>query len=75
MYNQISPKFHFKICTKICKAYFVSGVVCSTQNFGVEKFNFRNLSEMEVRNQYQIKISKRFAALENLNDSKNINRA
>jgi hypothetical protein len=32
------------------------------------------LSEMEVRKQIQIKISNRTAALENLNDSKNINR-
>jgi hypothetical protein len=33
------------------------------------------LSELEVRKEYQIKISKRFAALENLNDSEDINRA
>jgi hypothetical protein len=30
---------------------------------------------MEVRTQYQIKISNRFAALMNLNDSEDINRA
>jgi hypothetical protein len=30
---------------------------------------------MEVRKQYQISISKRFAALEKLNDSEDINRA
>jgi len=30
---------------------------------------------LQVRKQYQIKISNMFAALENLNDSKNINRA
>jgi hypothetical protein len=33
------------------------------------------LSELEVRKQYQIKISKRFAALKNFNDSEDINRA
>jgi hypothetical protein len=30
---------------------------------------------MGAREQYQIKISKKFAALENLNDRENINRA
>ena len=39
----------------------------------MEKFNLRKLNELEVRKQYQIHISNRFAALENLNDSKNIN--
>ena len=41
----------------------------------MERFNFRKLHELMVRKQYQIKISKRFAALENLSDSKDINRA
>jgi len=40
----------------------------------VERYNLRNLSELEVRRQYKIKISKRFAALGNLNDSEDINR-
>jgi len=41
----------------------------------VERFKLRQPRELEVRIQYQIKISKRFAALENLNDSEDINRA
>ena len=45
------------------------------QKFDVERFNLRMLSELEVRKQYQIKISDRFAALENFNDSRDINRA
>jgi hypothetical protein len=45
------------------------------ENFDVERFNLRKLNELEVRKQYQIKISKRSAALENFNDSKNINGA
>jgi glycine betaine/choline ABC-type transport system substrate-binding protein len=45
------------------------------QKFDAERFNLKKLSELEVRNQYQIKISKRFAALENLNVSEDINRA
>ena len=35
----------------------------------------RKLNELEVRKQYQIEISNRFAALENLSDDKDINRA
>jgi len=41
----------------------------------VERFNFRKLNELEVRKQYQIKISNRLAALENLNYSEDINGA
>jgi len=40
----------------------------------MERFNRRKLSELKVRRQYQIEISNRFAASENLNDSENINR-
>jgi len=49
--------------------------VQAAQKFEMERFNLRKLSNLEVGKQYQIKISKRFAALENLNDSENINRA
>jgi hypothetical protein len=41
----------------------------------VERFNLRNLSALEVREQYQIKISNWLAALVNLNDREDINRA
>jgi hypothetical protein len=41
----------------------------------VERFNLRNLSELEVRKQYQIKISNWFAAMGNLSDDEDINRA
>jgi len=43
--------------------------------FDVERFNPWVLNELEVRKQYEIEISNRFAALENLSDSKDINRA
>jgi len=43
--------------------------------FDGERFNLRKLNELEIRKQYPIKISIRLAALENLNDSENINRA
>jgi hypothetical protein len=38
----------------------------------VERFNLRKPSELEIGKQYQIKISNRSAALENLNDSEDI---
>ena len=45
------------------------------QKFELERFNLKKLSELDVRKQFQTKISKRSAALENLNDSEDINRA
>jgi hypothetical protein len=45
------------------------------QNFDVERFNLRKLNKLQVRKQYQIKISNRSAALQNFNDSKKINGA
>ena len=40
-----------------------------------ERFNLRKLNELEVRKQYHIEISNRFATLENLSDNEDINRA
>ena len=47
----------------------------AAQKFRVESFNLRKQNVLEVRKKYQIKISYRYAALENLNDSKDTNRA
>jgi hypothetical protein len=47
----------------------------AAQKFDAERFNVRNQNGMEVRKKYQIEISNRFASLENLNDSEDINRA
>ena len=41
----------------------------------MERFNLRKLNEPEVGKQYQIEITKRFAALKNLSDDEDINRA
>jgi len=46
----------------------------AAQQFDVERFNLRKQNELEVRKQYQIKISNRFAGLESLFHSKDINR-
>ena len=47
----------------------------AAQRFGSQRFNLRKFNETEVREQYQIKITKRFAALENANDDEEVNRA
>ena len=39
------------------------------------RFNVRKLKELEVRKQYQVEITNRFAALANLTDGEDINRA
>ena len=40
----------------------------AAQKFYGERFNLRKLKEVEVRKQYQIEITNRFAALQNLSD-------
>ena len=47
----------------------------AAQKCNVETFNLRRLNELGVRKQYQSEISNRFAALENLSDSEDINKA
>jgi len=47
----------------------------SAQKYDKERLNFKKLNELEVRKQYQIDITNRFAALENLSDSEDISRA
>jgi hypothetical protein len=45
------------------------------QKFDGEGFNLKKLNDLEVRKQYQIEITNRFAALENLSDDEDINTA
>jgi hypothetical protein len=47
----------------------------AAQMFDGERFNLTKLNELEVRKQYEIEITNRFEAVENLNDGKDINRA
>jgi hypothetical protein len=47
----------------------------AAQKFKGERFNLRKLHALEVRIQYQIEITNRIAALENLNNDGDINRA
>ena len=46
----------------------------AAQRFDRQRFNLRKLNELEVRKQYQIEITNRFAALENVNDDEDVNR-
>ena len=47
----------------------------AAQKYDVERFNPKKLNELEVRKQYQIEITNRLAAMENLNGSEDINSA
>jgi hypothetical protein len=47
----------------------------AAQKFYMERFNLRKLTDVELKEQYQVKISNRFAPLENLDDDMDINRA
>jgi len=44
------------------------------QRFDRQRLNLRKLNELEIRKQYQIEITNRFAALENLNDDEDVSR-
>ena len=64
---------HTLVVAKVRESLAVSKQ--AAQKFDREKFNLRKLNELEVRKQYQIEITNRFAALENLSDGEDINRA
>jgi hypothetical protein len=44
-------------------------------DMGMERFNLKQLNEEEVKEQYQVTIKNKFAALENLDDNGDINKA
>ena len=46
----------------------------AAQRFERQRFNLRKLNEPEAREQYQIAITNRFAALENSDDDEDVNR-
>jgi len=64
---------HYLLVAKVREKLAVNKI--EAQQFDGEIFNLRKLNELEVRKQYQIEISNRFATLENLSDSEDINRA
>ena len=64
---------HYLVVAKVRESLAVSKQ--AVKKFDMERFNLRKLNELEVRKQYQIESSNRFATLENLGDSEDINRA
>ena len=63
---------HFLVVAKFREKLAVSKE--EAQNFGGERFNLRKLNELAVVKQYQIEITNKFGALENLSDEEEINR-
>ena len=47
----------------------------AAQKLDGEKFNLGKLKDLEVKKQYQIEITNRFAALGNISDDGDVNRA
>jgi hypothetical protein len=47
----------------------------AAQKIDIERFNVKKLNEGDVKEQYQVTIRNKFAALDNLEDSRDINRA
>jgi hypothetical protein len=45
------------------------------QKFNMKRFDLKKLNDAEVKEQYQVKITNRFAALENFYDNVDMNRA
>jgi hypothetical protein len=64
---------HYLVAAKVREILSVNKQ--AAQNFDGERFNLKKLKELEVRKQYQIEITNRFAALENLDNDGDINRA
>jgi len=63
---------HYMVVAKVRERLAVSKQ--APQRFDVERFNLKKLSDLEVRKQYQIKICKGSAALENLSDSQDVHK-
>ena len=61
---------HYPVIAKVRERLAVSKQ--AAQRFDRQRFHMRKLNEPEVREQYQIEITNRFAALENLNDDKDV---
>ena len=64
---------HYLVIAKVREILAVSKQV--VQKFGEERFNLGKLSELEVRKPYEIEVTNRCAASENLRDEEDINRA
>jgi hypothetical protein len=61
------------VVPKVKKKFSVSKQ--AAHKFYLDRFNIMYLNELNVRREYQIRMSNRFATVENLNDSTDINSA
>jgi hypothetical protein len=64
---------HYLVVAKVRESLAINKE--AAHHFDVKRFNLRKLNKLEVKKEYQLKISNSSAALENLNDSQDINRA
>ena len=64
---------HYLVVAKIRERLSISKQV--TQKFDMERPSLKKLKKVKDMEQYQLKIKNRFAALENLSDNEDINRA
>jgi hypothetical protein len=64
---------HYLVVAKVTERLAVSKRM--VKKMDVEIFNLKQLNEEEVKEEYQVTIKNKFAALENLDDNGNINRA
>jgi hypothetical protein len=64
---------HYLVVAKVRERLAVSKR--AAQKIDTERFNVKKLNEGDVKEQYQVTIGNKFAALENLDDSGDINRA
>jgi hypothetical protein len=64
---------YYLVVAKVRERLAVSKQMVKKMN--VERFNLKQLNEEEVKEQYQVTIKNKFAALENLDENEDINRA
>jgi hypothetical protein len=64
---------HYLVVAKLRERISVSKR--ARQNFDLERFDMKKLNDVEVKEKYQVEISNRFAALESLDESFDINNA
>jgi len=63
---------HYLVIVKVRE--ILAEFIQASQRLDRQRFNLRRLNEPEVREQYQIEITNRYAALENVNDDDDVNR-
>jgi hypothetical protein len=64
---------HYLVVAKLRERISVSKR--ARQNFDLERFDLKKLDDVEVKEKYQVETSNRFAGLENLDESFDINNA